>query len=130
VISMKKSLTQVLSGLKHLPDRSPETAFGQDASKASAEVAPYRDGAVYVSFYSGSSEWERHPNGDEVVMVLDGTTTVVLLVKTKEERVFLGPHELIVIPVGIWHRFEASDRLKVMTITPQPTEHRLETPAQ
>jgi len=127
---MKKSLTQVLSGLKHLPNRSPETAFGQDASDAFAEVAPYRDGAVYVSFYSGSSEWERHPNGDEVVMVLDGTTTVVLLVNAKEERFFLVAHELIVIPVGIWHRFEASDRLKVMTITPQPTEHRLETPAR
>jgi mannose-6-phosphate isomerase-like protein (cupin superfamily) len=127
---MKKSLTQVLSGLRHLPNRSPETAFGQDASDAFAEVAPYRDGAVYVSFYSGSSEWERHPNGDEVVMVLDGTTTVVLLVNAKEERFFLVAHELIVIPVGIWHRFEASDRLKVMTITPQPTEHRLETPAR
>jgi mannose-6-phosphate isomerase-like protein (cupin superfamily) len=83
-----------------------------------------------VSYYSGSSEWERHPNGDEVVMVLDGTTTVVLLMNAKEERFFLVADELIVIPVGIWHRFEASERLKVMTITPQPTEHRLETPAR
>ncbi|GLQ88249.1 cupin domain-containing protein [Dyella flagellata] len=126
---MKKSLTEVLSGLKHLPNRTPELAFGQDASEFFAEVAPYRDGAVYVSYYSGSSEWERHPNGDEVVMVLAGTTTVVLLRDAKEERFFLTEHELVVIPVGVWHRFEGSDRLKVMTITPQPTEHSLETPA-
>jgi len=126
---MKKSLTDILSGLKHLPNRTPEMAFGQDTRDAFAEVAPYRDGAVYVSYYSGSSEWERHPNGDEVVMVLEGTTTVILLGQTKEERFFLAGQELIVIPAGVWHRFEGSDQLKVMTITPQPTEHRLETPA-
>lgn len=126
---MKKSLTDVLSGLKHLPNRSPAMAFGQDASEAFAEVAPYRDGAVYVSYYSGSSEWERHLNGDEVVMVLEGTTTIVLLRHAGEERCFLAGQELMVIPVGVWHRFEGSDRLKVMTIAPQPTEHSLETPA-
>jgi len=104
-------------------------AFGDDASEAFAEVAPYRDGAVYVSYYSGSSEWERHPNGDEVVMVLDGTTTIVLLTNAKEERFTLAQHELIVIPVGVWHRFEGSARLKVMTITPQPTEHSIEMPS-
>jgi mannose-6-phosphate isomerase-like protein (cupin superfamily) len=125
---MKKSLNHVLSGLKHLPNRSPETAFGDEASEAFAEIAPYRDGAVYVSYYSGSSEWERHPNGDEVVMVLDGTTTVILLRNAKEERFFLSGNELVVIPAGMWHRFEGSEQLKVMTITPQPTEHRLETP--
>jgi len=126
---MKKSLTEVLSGLKHLADRSPEMAFGEDASEAFAEVAPYRDGAVYLSYYSGSSEWERHPNGDEVVLVLEGTTTVILLRDASEERHFLARNELVVIPVGVWHRFEGSDRVKVMTITPQPTEHSLETPA-
>ncbi|QNK03658.1 cupin domain-containing protein [Dyella telluris] len=103
-------------------------AFEGDASEAFAEVAPYRDGAVYVSYYSGSSEWERHPNGDEVVMVLEGTTTVILLGNAGEERFSLVEQELIVIPKGVWHRFEGSDRLKVMTITPQPTEHSLDTP--
>jgi len=127
-LSMKKSLTHVLSTLKHLPNRSPEMAFGDDASEAFAEVAPYRDGAVYVSYYSGSSEWERHPNGDEVVMVLDGTTTVILLNDATEERFFLTEKELVVIPKGVWHRFENSDQLKVMTITPQPTEHSLARP--
>ncbi|MFK2874457.1 cupin domain-containing protein [Dyella lipolytica] len=103
-------------------------AFGDEASEAFAEIAPYRDGAVYVSYYSGSSEWERHPSGDEVVLVLDGTTTIVLLKNAIEERAFLTEKELVVIPAGVWHRFEDSERLKVMTITPQPTDHRLETP--
>lgn len=125
---MKKSLTQLLSGLKYLPNRTPEMAFNDGDSEAFAEVAPYRDGAVYVGYYSGYSEWERHPNGDEIVMALEGTTTVVLLKNAVEERVFLTEKELVVIPAGVWHRFEKSEHLKVMSITPQPTDHRLETP--
>jgi mannose-6-phosphate isomerase-like protein (cupin superfamily) len=125
---MKKSLTQALSGLKHLPGRTPDMAFGEEASEAFAEVAPYRDGAVYVSYYSGSSEWERHPQGDELVMVLGGETTIVLLMDTVEERFSLTENDLIIVPKGVWHRFEGSRQLKAMTITPQPTDHRLETP--
>lgn len=125
---MKKSLTQALSGLKHLPNRTPDMAFGNEANEAFVEVAPYRNGAVYVSYYSGSSEWERHPHGDELVMVLDGETTIVLLMDAVEERFSLTENELIVVPKGVWHRFEGSRQLRAMTITPQPTDHRLETP--
>ena len=65
---------------------------------------------------------------DEVVLVLAGTTTVILLMDAMEERIFLEQGELVVVPAGVWHRFEGSEQLKVMTITPQPTDHRLETP--
>lgn len=125
---MKSSLTQVLSSLKQLPNRTPAMAFGEQTGEWFAEVSPYRDGGVYVSYYSGSSEWERHPNGDEVVMVLEGTTTAILLNDGKEERFFLAKNELVVVLRGVWHRFENSDQLKVMTVTPQPTDHSLEKP--
>jgi mannose-6-phosphate isomerase-like protein (cupin superfamily) len=123
---MKKSLPQVLSSLTYLPDRKPEMAFTGGAEEAFAEVAPFRDGAVYVGHYSGNSEWERHAAGDELVMVLEGSTTVVLRVHSVDERVPLGQQELVVVPAGVWHRFEDSQNLKVLTVTPQPTEHRLE----
>ncbi|WP_199099288.1 hypothetical protein [Dyella sp. ASV21] len=116
-----------VSRQKLLPNRSPEMVFRQNESETFVEVTPYRGGAVYVSYHSGSSEWERHPNGDEVVMVLEGTTTAVLLLHGREARFFLGAHEPVVVPMGVWLRFEAFDKLKAMTITPQPTEHRLET---
>jgi mannose-6-phosphate isomerase-like protein (cupin superfamily) len=127
-LSMKKSLHQLLAGLKYLPNRTPEMAFDGNASEAFAEVAPYRDGAVYVGYYSGSSEWERHPNGEEIVLALEGTTTIVLLKDAGPERVFLAERDLVVVPAGVWHRFENSERLQVLTVTPQPTEHRLEVP--
>ena len=43
-----------------------------------------------------------------------------------EEHVELRELELVVVPVGIWHRFQDSLQLKVLTITPPSTEHRLD----
>ncbi len=103
-------------------------ALTGEGSTAFAEVTPYRDGAVYVGHYSGSSEWEQHPEGDEIVMALSGTTTVVLIQHGTEERVALNEGDLIVVPQGVWHRFDNSERLKVFTITPQPTRHSIEPP--
>jgi mannose-6-phosphate isomerase-like protein (cupin superfamily) len=125
---MKKSLLQLINGLTYLPNRTPDMAFTGGAEKAFAEIAPYRDADMYVGYYSGSSEWERHSMGDELVMALEGTTTVVLLENGQEREVALGEMELVVVPKGIWHRFENSHHLKVFTITPQPTDHSLEKP--
>jgi mannose-6-phosphate isomerase-like protein (cupin superfamily) len=126
--TMKKSLTHILAGLKYLPDRTPEMAIGGGAEEAFAEVASIRDGAIYVGHYSGNSEWERHTAGDELVLALAGRTTVILLIEGSEERVQLTENELVVVPAGIWHRFQESTHLKVLTVTPQPTDHSLERP--
>jgi mannose-6-phosphate isomerase-like protein (cupin superfamily) len=125
---MKKSLHPLISSLIFLPNRTPAMAFTGEGDKAFAEVAPFRDGAIYVGHYSGSSEWERHPDGDELVMVLSGTTTVVLLKNGAQERVALQEQELVVVPQGVWHRFDGSEQLQVLTITPHRTDHSLERP--
>ena len=124
----KKSLTDLVSKVKYLPNRTPQSGFSGEASAAFALVAPYRDGSIYVGHYSGSSEWERHESGDEIVLVLEGTTTVVLLSAGAEQRVQLGAGELVVVPKGVWHRFESSKSLKVMSVTPARTGHALERP--
>jgi mannose-6-phosphate isomerase-like protein (cupin superfamily) len=124
----KKALTDILSTVKYLPNRTPQSGFSGEASAAFAVVSPYRDGSIYVGHYSGSSEWERHESGDELVLVLEGTTTVVLLSAGAERHVQLGAGELVVVPEGVWHRFESSKSLKVMSVTPAPTGHALERP--
>lgn len=124
----KKSLTEILKQLIHLPDRTPEMAFTEGANSAFSDIARYRDGVISVGYYSGNSEWERHPGGDEIVMAIEGNTTLELLVKGEQHSVSLRPGELVVVPQGHWHRFEASAKLKVMSVTPQPTEHSLEIP--
>jgi mannose-6-phosphate isomerase-like protein (cupin superfamily) len=124
----KKSLADILKQVTYLPNRTPQMAFNGGAERAFSQVAPYRNGAIFVGHYSGSSEWERHPGGDEIVMSIEGSTTVVLLVNGKEHRIDLDSGELIVVPQGCWHRFEGSAQLKVLSVTPQPTEHSLDLP--
>lgn len=126
----KQVLADILASLMHLPDRTPGMAFDGTADKAFAEVAPYRDGGISVGYYSGSSEWERHPAGDEIVMALAGRTTVIVLQDGAEQRIELRAGELLVVPQNHWHRFENSEHLKIMGITPQPSDHSLTVPAE
>ena len=96
----KKSLTDILSTVKYLPNRTPQSGFTGEASAAFSVVSPYRDGSIYLGHYSGSSEWECHESGDEIVLVLEGTTTVVLLSAGVERYVQLAAGELVVVPSG------------------------------
>jgi len=124
----KKSLADILKRVTYLPDRTPEMAFDGGTGSAFATVAAYRNGAIYAGYYSGRSEWERHAGGDEIVMALEGRTTVVFLVDGEQRRVDLNSGELVVVPQSCWHRFEDSVHLKVLSVTPQPTDHSLELP--
>lgn len=114
--------------VKFLKGRTPETT-NEEAKDAFALLSEYRDGGIYVAHYSGFSEWERHPKGDEFVQVLDGETTLILLKQNQEQRNTLSNGQMLVIPQGVWHRFESPNGVKVMTITPQPTEHQIEKPS-
>ncbi|MEJ6477043.1 cupin domain-containing protein [Pseudoalteromonas piscicida] len=122
-ITIESEFTRV----EFLKNRTPETT-DEEAQNAFALLSEYRDGGIYVAHYSGYSEWERHVNGDEFVQVLGGETTLILLSGEKEQRNELSPGQMLVIPKGVWHRFESPVGVKVMTITPQPTEHSIDKP--
>jgi mannose-6-phosphate isomerase-like protein (cupin superfamily) len=124
----KKSLADLLKRVTYLPNRTAEMAFNGGTDSAFAEVALYRNGAISVGYYSGDSEWERHPRGDEIVMSIEGRTTLVLLVNGEQQRIDLNSGELVVVPQGCWHRFEGSMQLKVLGVTPEPTDHSIDLP--
>lgn len=108
-------------GLKFLAQRTPTTS--EQASKDSfRRLCDYRNGGVFISTFAGRSEWERHPNGDELVMVMEGETHIVLLEGHDEVQHALCVGELIVVPQNAWHRFE-TEGVKLLTLTPQPTDH-------
>ena len=125
--SVAITINDEFSRVKFLKDRTPETT-NEEAKDAFALLSEYRDGGIYVAHYSGFSEWERHPKGDEFVQVLGGETTLILLDGNLEQRNNLSFGQMLVIPKGVWHRFESPDGVKVMTITPQSTEHSIEQP--
>ena len=76
-----------------------------------------------MSHWAGHSEWERHSAGDEIMMVVGSRTTIFYLLDDGEASASLGPGELVVVPEGTWHRFETPEFVKLMSVTPQPTEH-------
>ncbi|AWF80389.1 cupin domain-containing protein [Microbulbifer sp. A4B17] len=115
------------SRVKFLNGRTPETT-DEEAKDTFSLLSEYRDGGIYVAHYSGNSEWERHTSGDEFVQVVGGATTLILLIRGEEKRNDLSAGQILVIPKGVWHRFETPAGVKVMTITPQPTEHSVAKP--
>jgi mannose-6-phosphate isomerase-like protein (cupin superfamily) len=116
------NVADVLDGLEPFEGRRPDTPEDQ-ISPAFATLFNYRDGGVFTGSYTGDSAWERHTSGDEIVYVLEGRTSIFLRTEAGEERWDLSKSDMIVVPQGIWHRFEAPDGVTVMSITPQPTDH-------
>ena len=114
-----------LAGRSVLRGRTEHTSEA-DAEAAFATLAPFRDGGVFAGSFDGVSPWERHPNGDELVHILDGATTLTIIIDD-EPRVFeMRGGMLLVVPQGCWHRFESPNGVTVLTMTPQPTEHTTE----
>lgn len=121
------TIQQAIDGLTFLADRTPGTTDEQ-AGNAFARLADYRDGAVFVGHWAGRSEWERHPVGDEIVMVTGGETTITFLVDDDERSAVLRAGDLVVVPQGTWHRFDTPTEVALLSVTPQPTDHRVERP--
>ena len=108
--------------LTMLKGRTP--AMGEAEKRgAFAKLAPYRDGAIFTAKFAGNGAWERHPQGDEIVQIVDGATTLHLMTEQGPQSVALTAGMLAIVPRNTWHRFEAPDGVSLLTATPQPTEH-------
>lgn len=122
------SLGDAFEKLTFLGDRTPYTTEDESVD-AFAALSPYRNGSVFIGHYAGNSQWERHPNGDEFVFVVDGQTRLILLVDGSEVESTLEQGQFLVVPENTWHRFETPTGVKILTLTPQPTDHSVERPA-
>jgi quercetin dioxygenase-like cupin family protein len=109
--------------LNMMRGRTPQTtAAEREENRALARLMPYRDGAVFIAKFAGSGIWERHPKGDEIVQIFDGTTKLYIVSDGRSEVFTLSAGDFVVIPRGAWHRFESADGVSLMTATPQPSE--------
>ena len=111
-----------LTGLTRLEGRGPHTTE-EEAQDSFLKLTEFRDGALFVASFSGSSGWERHLKGDEIVQVLEGSTRLDIIVDDERESHHLCAGMLLVVPQGCWHQFFSDDGVTVLTATPQPTEH-------
>ena len=115
-------LKAAFAKLTMLEGRTP-TSSDAERRGAFERVAPYRDGAIFTAKFAGTSAWERHPQGDEIVQIVDGATTLHLMTAEGRQSLALRAGMMAIVPQNTWHQFEAPDGVCVMTATPQPTEH-------
>jgi mannose-6-phosphate isomerase-like protein (cupin superfamily) len=78
------------------------------------------------SFSEPWSMWERHPAGEELVMLLSGSVTVVLEELGQERTVQLNdPGSYVLVPRNVWHTARTSVQTTMLFLTPGAgTEHR------
>ena len=116
-------LSVELAKLIMLRGRTPQMTSA-DRTGSSAQPAPYRDGAIFTTKFSGKGAWERHLKGDELVHILDGTTTLDVVSDDGPPQSFaLRAGMMTIVPQGAWHRFISADGVTLMTATPLPTGH-------
>jgi quercetin dioxygenase-like cupin family protein len=71
------------------------------------------------------NHWERHPAGDEVVVVISGRTTLIQEIDGTDRRIDLSAGQAAINPKGVWHTADVDEPGEVLFVTPGTgTEHR------
>jgi quercetin dioxygenase-like cupin family protein len=84
-----------------------------------------------VSTYEFTEDWptwERHPHGDEIVILLSGAATMVLQQEPGQQFVEIAvPGDYVVVPRNTWHTARVRTATRMLFITPgEGTENRVE----
>ncbi len=111
-----------LAKLTMFRGRTPQSTMA-DRKGSGARLATYRDGTLFATKFAGKGHWERHPTGDELIYVLDGTGTLEIVGEDGSQFFALRAGMIAVNPQGAWHRFHSSEGVTVMFATPNPSEH-------
>jgi mannose-6-phosphate isomerase-like protein (cupin superfamily) len=101
---------------------TPDTTRTERKAAFSA-LAAFRDGNIFAAKFAGDTPWERHPNGDELVHIIDGGATLHILTSDGPQSLALSAGMAVVVPQGQWHRFESPNGVSLISATPLPTEH-------
>ena len=117
-----------LSRKTFLAQRTPHTTAEEEA-RTFAKLSAYEDGGIFVGAFAGTSCWERHPNGDEIVQIIEGSVELTIL-DDGADTVHLSQGMLAVVPSGKWHRLHAVDGVTLLTVTPLPTETSVRDPRE
>jgi mannose-6-phosphate isomerase-like protein (cupin superfamily) len=101
-------------------------SFWQDlAGGAHPELEQGRLMSAFT-FSAPWSVWERHPAGEELVLLLSGEATLVLDEPAGRRAVKLGDAgSYVLVPAGVWHTATTSSSATLLFLTPGAgTEHR------
>jgi hypothetical protein len=88
--------------LKLLRGRTPQMTEGdRKGSGGFATLAPYRDGNIFSAKFSGDGAWERHPNGDELVQIVEGSATLYIMAEDGPKTYAVSAGMLVIAPGNV-----------------------------
>ena len=71
------------------------------------------------------TSWERHPAGQEVVVILTGRADLIQEIDGEQRRIELTAGQAVINPPGVWHTADVHEPGQALFITPGAgTEHR------
>jgi mannose-6-phosphate isomerase-like protein (cupin superfamily) len=94
------------------------------------QLTPFHPGAgaIHLGRLSGEMPWERHPDGDKLLQVLEGELDITLLAAIGLLQETIRAGSILVVPRGLWHRLQGRDAA-VLAVVPQHTERSTHYPA-
>ena len=88
-------------------------------SRANESLGSYDNANIGIGRYiPGASPWERHDNGDELLLILDGSVQIEALDGDASPRTTLPEGALFVVPRGRWHQLVAEAPVHILYLSP------------
>ncbi len=106
------------------PPATPVESFSWTPEALAAYEARFAadgaDGRLVVLMEQGADwpTWERHPAGEEVVVLLSGRADLVQWIDGREHLVAMQAGQAIVNPAGVWHTAKVHEPGQALFITP------------
>ena len=94
--------------------------FDRLSERANEALGPFNDSTLGIGRYiPGTSPWERHANGDELLLVTDGEIDVELLDDDgTSKQITISEGGLFVVPQGKWHQLTAKENVNILFAIP------------
>ena len=88
-------------------------------ARANESLGSFDDASIGIGRYvPGASPWERHNNGDELLLVMDGSVQIEVLDGDSSSRTTLKEGALFVVPRGHWHQLVAEAPVHIFYLSP------------
>jgi len=110
------STRELLSDLSHLEISRDMTE--EDAAGSMRFLESFNQCMLGAVRFSGETPWERHPEGDELLCVLEGNVVVTIISNSGQDSSILTQGSVCVVPKGLWHRQRADSGAVVLFATP------------
>ena len=114
------NLAGELTKLKRLQGLTPQTIL--EEGEGFALLARYRDSAILAFKLSGKTAWERHPDGEELVQIVEGTAIIEMATGGPSQSFEVSAGMIAIVPKGVWHRAHFLSGTTLISVTPGQTD--------